>query len=307
MHLLKLLASPRSRNLAIRRKMSLDLLQTKEINIPSDFEKDSCLVMENDGLQETEELELKQFERLEDLLRQSELEPLTDDCAEMIDNVEFVDDLEDVDESDLIDDIAADLLANVCCEWEKADQEYLGVASSGDHQFYDPDHEEAPLTIFEQMMQTEFWSLDQDEAESQESGVFDMSNTLVTQDDDDDYNEGGDMNKEEIEAEFYELLQNMVHELNQVKTPVLPLDSPVMAGYDDDRSAISLHHDRVFRAIITDLSLREFLVTLYVTIITVMAGRLRHPVTCVTRPHKRRREGAGLQNVTFYEFHKDYS
>ena len=220
--------------------MSLDLLQTKEINIPSDFEKDSCLVnMEKDNLHESEELELKQFERLEDLLRQSELEPLTDDCAEMIDNVEFVDDLEDVDESDLIDDIAADLLANVCCEWEKADQEYLGVASSGDHQFYDDhDHEEATLTIFEQMMQTEFWSLDQDEAESQESGVFDMSNTLVTQDDDDDYNEGGDMNKEEIEAEFYELLQNMVHELNQVKTPVLPLDYPVTAGYDDDRSAI---------------------------------------------------------------------
>ena len=220
--------------------MSLDLLQTKEINIPSDFEKDSCLVnMEKDNLHESEELELKQFERLEDLLRQSELEPLTDDCAEMIDNVEFVDDLEDVDESDLIDDIAADLLAKVCCEWEKADQEYLGVTSSGDHQFYDDhDHEEAPLTIFEQMMQTEFWSLDQDEAESQESGVFDMSNTLVTQDDDDDYNEGGDMNKEEIEAEFYELLQNMVHELNQVKTPVLPLDYPVTAGYDDDRSAI---------------------------------------------------------------------
>ena len=91
------------------------------------------------------------------------------------------------------------------------------MASSGDYQFYDDDHQEAPLTIFEQMMQTEFWSLDQDEAESLESGVFDMSNTHVTEDDDD--NEAGDMNKEEIEAEFYELLQNMMHELNQVKTP----------------------------------------------------------------------------------------
>ena len=224
---------------------------------------------------------------------------MTDDCSEMIDNVQFVDDLEDVDESDLIDDIAADLLANVCSDWDKADQEYLGVASSGDCQFYDHDHQEAPLTIFEQMMQTEFWSLDQDEAESLESGVFDMSNTHVTEDDDD--NEAGDMNKEEIEAEFYELLQNMMHELNQVKTPGLPLDYPVKAGYDDDRSAISVH-DRVFRAIITDLSLREFLVTFYVTIITVMARRLRCPVTCVTRQHKRRREGARLQNVTFYEF-----
>ena len=46
---------------------------------------------------------------------------MTDDCAEMIDNVQFVDDLED--ETDLIEDIASDL-ANVCCDWEKADQEY---------------------------------------------------------------------------------------------------------------------------------------------------------------------------------------
>ena len=180
---------------------------------------------------------------------------MTDECAEMIDNVQFVDDLED--ETDIIDDIASDLLANVCCDWEKADQEYLGVSSSGDHQ-------EASLTILEQMMTAEFLSLDQDE--SQESGVFDManiyvpqddyceagdmanfyvtveedddgddmSNIYVTQDDDDD---SRDMNKEEIEAEFYELLQNMMHELSQVKTsPSLCLDAPVMTGYDEDRS-----------------------------------------------------------------------
>ena len=222
---------------------------------------------------------------------------MTDDCAEMIDNVQFVDDLED--ETDLIEDIASDL-ANVCCDWEKADQEYLGVSSSGDHHHPDPDHQETSLTIFEQMMTAEFRSLDQDEEESQESGVFDMNSIIyVTRDDDDDC---GDMNKEEIEAEFYELLQNMMHELSQVKTsPSLGLDSSVMDEYDDERSAVSFH-DRVFRAIITDLSLREFLVTFYVTIITVMARRLRCPVTCVTRQHKRRREGAGLQNVTFYEF-----
>ena len=290
--------------------MSLDLLQTKEINLLCDFEKDS---MENDDPHESEELELKQFERLEDLLRcvkiivelgpfrpyhlsrQTELEPVTDDCAEMIDNVEFIDDLEDVDETDLIDDIAADLLANVGCEWEKADQEYLGVVSSGDPDLYHLDQEPS-LTIFEQMMQTEFWNIDQDEAESQESGVWDMSNNYVTEDDDD--HEGGDMSKEEIEAEFYELLQNMVHELNQVKTRSVPLAPPVLAGYDDDRSAI-MFHDRVFRAIITDLSLREFPVTFYVTIISVMTRRLRSPLTPVTPQHRRRKGGAGWQNVTF--------
>ena len=216
---------------------------------------------------------------------------MTDDCAEMIDNVQFVDDLED--ETDLIEDIASDL-ANVCCDWEKADQEYLGVSSSGDH--HHPDHQEASLTIFEQMMTAEFWSLDQDEEESQESGVFDMNSIYVTKDDDD----CGDMNKEEIEAEFYELLQNMMHELSQVKTsPSLGLDSPVMAGYDE-RSAVSFH-DRVFRAIITDLSLREFLVTFCVTLMTEMVSRPRYPVTGVMWQHRRRREGARLQNVTFYD------
>ena len=49
--------------------MSLELLQTHDINL-RDFEKDSCLVnMENDDPRESEELELKQFERLENLLR----------------------------------------------------------------------------------------------------------------------------------------------------------------------------------------------------------------------------------------------
>ena len=48
--------------------MSLDLLQTTEINLLSNFEEDTCVV-DNDDLQESEELELKQFERLEDLLR----------------------------------------------------------------------------------------------------------------------------------------------------------------------------------------------------------------------------------------------
>ena len=250
---------------------------------------------------------------------------MTDDCAEMIDNVQFVDDLED--ETDLIDDIASDLLANVCCEWEKADQEYLGVSTSEDHHHY-PDHQEVSLTIFEQMMTAEFWSLDQDEGESHDSGVFDMSNIYVPQDDDceagdmatiyvtqdddvedrdmsniyvtqDDY--GGDMNKEEIEAEFYELLQNMMHELSQVKTsPSLGLDAPVMAGYDEDRSGVSFH-GRVFRATITDLSLGEFLVTFCVTLMTVMASRPRYPVTGVMWRHRRRGEEVGLQNVTFYD------
>ena len=107
---------------------------------------------------------------------------MTDDCAEMIDNVQYVDDLED--ETDLIDDIASDLLASVTCEWEKADQEYLGVSSSEDH--HDPDHQdqEVSLTIFEQMMTAEFWSLDQDKEDSHDSGVFDMSNIYVTQDED---------------------------------------------------------------------------------------------------------------------------
>ena len=119
-------------------------------------------------------------------------------------------------------------------------------------------------------MTAEFWSLDQDE--SQESGVFDMSNIYFTEDDDeggdmsniyvteddyggemsniyvtqDDDDDSRDMNKEEIEAEFYELLQNMMHELSQVKTsPSHGLDFPVMAGYDEDRSAVNFH-DRVF-------------------------------------------------------------
>ena len=49
--------------------MSLELLQTRDINL-RDFGKDSCLVnMENDDPRESEELELKQFERLENLLR----------------------------------------------------------------------------------------------------------------------------------------------------------------------------------------------------------------------------------------------
>ena len=48
--------------------MSLDIIQTKEINLLSNFEEDVCL-MDSDDLQESEELELKQFERLEDLLR----------------------------------------------------------------------------------------------------------------------------------------------------------------------------------------------------------------------------------------------
>ena len=48
--------------------MSLDLLQTKDINLLSNFEEGTCLV-ENDDIQESEDLELKQFERLEDLLR----------------------------------------------------------------------------------------------------------------------------------------------------------------------------------------------------------------------------------------------
>ena len=48
--------------------MSLDLLQTKDINLLSNFEEGTCLG-ENDDLQESEDLELKQFERLEDLLR----------------------------------------------------------------------------------------------------------------------------------------------------------------------------------------------------------------------------------------------
>ena len=61
---------------------------------------------------------------------------MTDECAEMIDNVQFVDELED--EADIIDGIASDLLANVSCEWEKADQEYLGVSSSEDHH-HDPE------------------------------------------------------------------------------------------------------------------------------------------------------------------------
>ena len=242
---------------------------------------------------------------------------MTDDCTEMIDNVQFVDDLED--ETDLIDDIASDLLANVCCEWEKADQEYLGVSSSGDHH-HDLDCQEVSLTILEQMMTAEFWSLDQDEGESHDSGVFDMANIYVPQNDDceagdmaniyvtrdddvegrdmsniyvpqdddcesgdmaniyvteEEDDDGGAMNKEEIEAEFYELLQNMMHELSQVKTsPGLGMDAPVMAGYDEDRSGVSFH-DRVFRAVITDSSLREFLVTFCVTLMTVMASRPR--------------------------------
>ena len=209
---------------------------------------------------------------------------MTDDCAEMIDNVQYVDDLED--ETDLIDDIASDLLASVSCEWEKADQEYLGVSSSEDH--HDPDHQEVSLTIFEQMMTAEFWSLDQDEEDSHDSGVFDMSNIYVPQDNDceagdmaniyvteEDDDDGRAMKKEEIEAEFYELLQNMMHELNKVRTsPSIGLDAPVMAGYDEDRAGVSFH-DRVFRAVITDSSLREFLVTFCVTLMTVMASRPR--------------------------------
>mgnify|MGYP003329257626 CR=1 FL=1 len=51
------------------RKMSLEILQTQEVNL-GDVEKDSCLVnIENDDPHESEELELKQFERLENLLR----------------------------------------------------------------------------------------------------------------------------------------------------------------------------------------------------------------------------------------------
>ena len=49
--------------------MSLEILQTQEVNL-GDVEKDSCLVnIENDDPHESEELELKQFERLENLLR----------------------------------------------------------------------------------------------------------------------------------------------------------------------------------------------------------------------------------------------
>ena len=49
--------------------MSLQLLQTQDINL-RDFDKDSCFVnIENEDPQESEELELKQFERLENLLR----------------------------------------------------------------------------------------------------------------------------------------------------------------------------------------------------------------------------------------------
>ena len=51
------------------RKMSLELLQTQGINL-RDFEKDSSFVnIENEDPHESEELELKQFERLENLLR----------------------------------------------------------------------------------------------------------------------------------------------------------------------------------------------------------------------------------------------
>ena len=50
-------------------KMSLELLQTQEINL-RDFEEDSRLAnIENEDPHESEELELKQFERLENLLR----------------------------------------------------------------------------------------------------------------------------------------------------------------------------------------------------------------------------------------------
>ena len=93
------------------------------------------------------------------------------------------------------------------------------------------------------------------------------------------------------------MLQNMMHELSQVRTG---LDAPVMAGYDEDRSGVSFH-DRVFRAVITDLSLGEFLVTFCVTLMTVMASRPRLPVTGVMWRHRRRGEGAGLQDVTFYD------
>ena len=50
--------------------MSLELLQTQDDLNLRDFEKDSCLVnIENEDHHESEELELKQFERLENLLR----------------------------------------------------------------------------------------------------------------------------------------------------------------------------------------------------------------------------------------------
>ena len=121
-----------------------------------------------------------------------------------------------------------DILENLTVEWDKADQEYLGLLDNKQ----DPEQ----LTMLELMLHEDFWNLDmefdqemyqgdkEDEGEengSRESGVFDLVD--VNENTDNNNNRKlRSLSKEEIETEFYELLQNMMHELNQVKCPTSP-------------------------------------------------------------------------------------